>query len=156
MIAAILCPGPSLAGIDRPAADLTIAVNRAAIAFPAPDVWAALDLPLTLTIAPRVTAGAWLTNRETYASCRRRGCPWPALRRSALRSQDAVLKDPHLLSRRPRLKPVRSTPNRSHPGIVLLCFPLESAMRRERLCAKSGRIKMQSLGIREHARPAKA
>lgn len=75
MIYAILCPGPSLANLAaKPAADVTIAVNRAALRF-ACDVWAAMDYPMI-----RKNVGAVLgepiilTRRQTWEDVSHR-CP---------------------------------------------------------------------------------
>ncbi len=65
MTAIVLCPGPSLAGYKPQPADLTVAVNRAALMF-ACDAWAALDYPMIRDhLATIAGAPTLLTQQQT-------------------------------------------------------------------------------------------
>jgi hypothetical protein len=77
MIAALLCPGPSLARLtDLPKVDVVCCVNRAAIRWPC-DVWAAIDQHLTKRIWRQVIGKPiLLTNRLEGGEVIRKGF-WP-------------------------------------------------------------------------------
>lgn len=87
MIAIVLCPGPSLATYDGVGADLVIAVNRAALAWPA-DVWACRDWT-SESAAGRGGFVAWstwvlgaptlLTSAESLHAGARHGFYWRGL-----------------------------------------------------------------------------
>jgi hypothetical protein len=76
MIAAILCPGPSLNRWADDFEGLTIAVNRGAIAFSC-DVWACGDYPLIWAIAGQVLrAGSLLTSGIAGEWLRKNSSTW--------------------------------------------------------------------------------
>lgn len=81
MIAALLCPGPSLAARFGPVADFypfRVGVNRAACAFEC-GLWAASDVPLIMEWHPRVLGKPpLLTRRDTATRIAGKGVPWPA------------------------------------------------------------------------------
>lgn len=70
MIAAVLCPGPSLVRTWPQPADVVLAVNRAAIAFPS-DYWVALDYPLIREHTP-IGSPALVTQQATFDSLAQR------------------------------------------------------------------------------------
>jgi hypothetical protein len=73
MVAAVLCPGPSLPDTypGPESYPLVVAVNRAAIEFRS-DVFACLDFPLALSLWPEVPARVWLTCAASAQSLARR------------------------------------------------------------------------------------
>lgn len=73
MTAVVLCPGPSLSQLaEVPKCDLSIGVNRAAIAFRC-DVWAAADYPTIKNVQEKVIGNPkLLTKRQTWEDIKHR------------------------------------------------------------------------------------
>jgi len=76
--AAVLAPGPSLAGLGAcPAGDLVLSINRAGLRFPS-DWWAAADYPMVKWHGPAVLGTPnLLTRRDTAETLRERAARFP-------------------------------------------------------------------------------